>query len=763
MTNKFYLLIVVMFSVQYVQAQINVDSLKRDLLSKRIDTNYVKTLLTISQAYGNRNQDSSLHYADKVLALAPSVHAQSYSILAYQYKGYALYIKGEYKQAITQYRNMYAAAEKLSDKKNMAVSINNQGNVYIELGDYTTALLKYKEALALAETIKDEYGIARGYNNIGYVYKELGEYEKAVENMLYALKVNERMALPRETAMSYNNVAAIYSRQKNLEKALDYNNTALSIQTKHNIVSGQGISLQGIANIHAERKEYAKALDAYHKALALSESMQDKRQVAVSYANIGNMYNLAGILDSSEIYFDKAIALNRQMGNARNLALSLMGNAATLINAGKLKKAKTLLDSTEAIIKMTTRKEDLKNYYKVLSDYHTMAGDHKSSLDLYKKYVDQKDSLVNAQNVKSIADLNIKYETEKKQLQILLLNQTNSIQELQINNQKLALSKGAYELAEQALALTAADLTIANNKLEITNKNERLLESQLDSSRTQNRLQQLDKEASIQKLELQNQRMENAQKSRLIITMLALAVVLILIAYLSYTRYRLLQDQRMQAIVLQEQEYSAKSVLQAEERERIRIARDLHDGVGQMMSAAKMNLSAMESELHFEDAAKKQSFLRVMNLIDSSLAEVRSVSHSMMPGAIMKEGLAAALADFIDQIDNRMLKIQLHTEGLDGRIDQNLESVLYRVIQECISNVIKHAQANHLDISLIKTKNIIEATIEDDGKGFNTIHVANSNGIGLKNIRSRIEFLKGQVEWSSTPNKGTLVSFQVPV
>jgi two-component system, NarL family, sensor kinase len=119
--------------------------------------------------------------------------------------------------------------------------------------------------------------------------------------------------------------------------------------------------------------------------------------------------------------------------------------------------------------------------------------------------------------------------------------------------------------------------------------------------------------------------------------------------------------------------------------------------------------------------------------------------------------------EFLDKIDSRIIKINLHTEGLQERLDSNTETVLYRVIQECVNNVIKHSGANNLDISLIKDADGISATVEDNGRGFDTNYKQNFEGIGLKNIRSRVDFLKGTVDFDSSPGKGTLVAIHVPV
>jgi signal transduction histidine kinase len=116
----------------------------------------------------------------------------------------------------------------------------------------------------------------------------------------------------------------------------------------------------------------------------------------------------------------------------------------------------------------------------------------------------------------------------------------------------------------------------------------------------------------------------------------------------------------------------------------------------------------------------------------------------------------------LEKIDRRVISISLHAEGLNEKIDANIETVLYRVIQECVNNVIKHAGANRLDITLMRDSDGINAVIEDNGHGFNTNDITAFEGIGIKNIQSRIAYLKGTVEWDSKPGMGTAVSIYVP-
>lgn len=236
-----------------------------------------------------------------------------------------------------------------------------------------------------------------------------------------------------------------------------------------------------------------------------------------------------------------------------------------------------------------------------------------------------------------------------------------------------------------------------------------------------------------------------------------------LLLFSVYKRNKLRQETLMKTELMRQQEAAVKAVMEAEENERQRIAKDLHDGLGQMMSATKMNLSALESEMSFASAEQKNSFAKIINLLDESCREVRTVSHIMMPNALLKNNLGIAIQEFADKISSKNLQVHVSAEGLKERLDSNVEIVLYRVIQECVNNVIKNSDATTLDISLIRDKDGISGTIEDNGKGFDISDTDKYDGIGLKNIITRIGYLKGTVDFDSAPGRGTLIALHVPV
>lgn len=269
-------------------------------------------------------------------------------------------------------------------------------------------------------------------------------------------------------------------------------------------------------------------------------------------------------------------------------------------------------------------------------------------------------------------------------------------------------------------------------------------------------------ESIKQEQQIQQQRNRIRFQNFLIIGISGLVLLAALLFYSQYRRGRLRQESRLTSELLKQQELAVRAVIEAEENERQRIARDLHDGIGQMMSAAKMNLSALQSQMQFSTEEQKQSLEKAIGLVDDSCKEIRTVSHIMMPNALLKNNLASAIRDFVNKLSNKNITATVYAEGLDQRLDANVETVLYRVVQECVQNAIRHSGATRLDISLVRDKDGISGTIEDNGKGFDVSLLHHAGGIGLKNIISRIDYLKGTVDFDSSPGRGTVVSLHIP-
>ncbi|MEB0248799.1 ATP-binding protein, partial [Mucilaginibacter sp. 5B2] len=221
-------------------------------------------------------------------------------------------------------------------------------------------------------------------------------------------------------------------------------------------------------------------------------------------------------------------------------------------------------------------------------------------------------------------------------------------------------------------------------------------------------------------------------------------------------------DPAGEATVLQQQDIATKGIIEAEEKERKRIAADLHDGVGPLFSTGYMNLSSPLDRVVLVNADEQALAEKTLAMVDESCKEVRTIAHQMMPNILLKIGLASAIKDFVNKIDSQHLKVNLEAYGLDERLDNNVEIVLYRVVQECVNNVIKHSKANRLNINLTSEEDNIFVTIEDTGIGFNTNNKMKFEGIGLKyHHPGRVP--ESTVDISSDQNKGTLIAINIPL
>ena len=205
------------------------------------------------------------------------------------------------------------------------------------------------------------------------------------------------------------------------------------------------------------------------------------------------------------------------------------------------------------------------------------------------------------------------------------------------------------------------------------------------------------------------------------------------------------------------------TIIQTEEKERKRFAKDLHDGLGPLLSSVKMSVSSLAQMKH--DEASREIVENTELVINEAIKSLKEISDNLSPHVLSNFGLIRALSNFINKINiAKTIRINLITEMKDERFDPNVEVVLYRVICELINNTLKHAQAKKINISLSIEGNYITIIYRDDGKGFDVSKVIehqSGSGMGFSNIYSRINSLKGEINIESENKKGTMVTIKV--
>jgi two-component system NarL family sensor kinase len=711
------------------------------------DTSTVFSLYGQAKKFTKTKPDSLSFYLRKAIIYAEKYKVTSYgSANSYFILGGLMYRSSNFSEALSLFEKYQQTAIKLKNNALLYQALNSIANVYIEQGKPDVALSYYLKCLGIATTAKSKKDIAMAYNNIAFVYKDEGKYDEAISNLFKSIDINEAINNQLAIGNNYLQLSVIFLRKADSQSSIKYAQNSLKIFEGLHRDDMASTSHYMLSAAYQELKDTRKARAELEECIKIAKQINDVRGIALNYSRLGDLLYEDAKYDEALAAYKDAMIVMEKIHLQRSLANLYIATGKCLSKTGNFAESEKYLKKGLAEAINNKRAEDVSDAYEGLAAlYHAI-----------KTYVAVKDSLMSVQTSNNLAELQTKYETEKKQKQIEKLNYQNTVQGLNLKNQNLQLSQNKLEITAAHLEIDKNKLTTANQQLALTNKQGLLNKKQLESEAKGQKIKLLNKQSTIQNLEL-------AKKNMTIIIIASIFLLFIIISYLFYNRYTLKQAAILQSAVIQQQDIASKRIIEAEEAERKRIAGDLHDGVGQLFSTVKMNLETLIDRyiVPAPDAALLAE--KTMAMVDESCTEVRSIAHQMMPNALIKSGLVSAVRDFVNKIHSDRLKISVETKGINERLEISVETVLYRVIQESVNNVIKHANATNLDILLLCDDQEITVTIEDNGKGFDTADQGRFKGIGLKNITSRVEYLKGSVEISSSPGKGTLVAIYVPL
>lgn len=606
----------------------------------------------------------------------------------------------------------------------------------------TTFLLN--KAIAIKNTALE----ASAFNIIGSIYNLTGKFDKSIANFLKAIQLFEITNNMLSLATMYNNIGMVYNNTQQYKLAIEYFNKGLVISNKNHYEKTKALININLTNLYIQNNALDKALFHALKADSLTKKLKMTVEEAVNANLIGAIYFYKNNFTEAIKYYEisKSLAAKANDLHSENTAKLNIGEAQIQLKDNQAEK--NLLESLYFF-------QSISDHYNVqlaanlLKELYLNANNFQKALEFSNRAFAAEKKIIDSVNYKTFSSLQTKYETQQKENKIVLLSQTDSIKSLKISNQQLALS--------------AAKLQLADDSILLFTQTQQILKNQLDSALKSDQINTLSKQALAKELVLQKQSAAIKQKNNLLMIAVISALLLVVIAYAVYNRKQIEQKIVLTAERVKQRQAITEAVIEAEEAERKRIAADLHDGVGQLFSAVKMNLQALFDRV--EMPKQDDYFLaeKTMALVDESCKEVRVISHKMMPNFLLKSGIASDIRSFIEKIDEHTLKIKLETIGFKDQLEFNEEVILYRVIQELINNVIKHANANELYLLLERSASYINVVLSDNGKGFNYEEGKNKGGLGLKNIVVRINYLKGQITFSANQPKGTKVHIQIPV
>ncbi len=582
------------------------------------------------------------------------------------------------------YLNLDLVKSKLFSRKGIDISTKNKidkstgifyhhlGIAYYKDSKTDSALFYLKTAESFSRKANDESRLNNIYIAYAIVYETTGDYEKAISinlNLLPRLEKQNKFTLIRTV---YGNIGTLYLNIHNYNLAEKYFQQSAKLCIEKNDDWRLSQAYNGLTNVFTAKKEYKKALGFANKALEVAYRCGDVEGQALTYQKISEIYY------SHYKDFDKALQIGLKGMNIAKNSCTVSDMAAMQVNLSNIYYQKndyknSLFYALEAIQSDTT---DIALHENVAANIVKSAiflNDKRLSIRYFDKFYNIVESRSKKELHRFSVDSEKKYQTEKKELEITVLQK---------------------------------------------------------------------------------------QRRLSIIIFVASTVVLILILLTIYYRFLItkrnkqIAEQRISQLEQEKQLVATQSILEGENAERTRLARDLHDGLGGMLSAIKINLFDMKQgvTLEVDDVSRLN---RVFNMLDESMKELRRVAHNMMPESLSRYGLKVALADFCSNFS----QVQFHYFGNEQRIDPKTEIMLYRIVHELINNAIKHAEASSINVQLVQESDRISLNVYDDGKGFDKTIAA--KGTGLKNITDRVYSLGGNIDINTEPDKGTEISIEI--
>ena len=566
----------------------------------------------------------------------------------------------------------------------------------------------------------------------GAIYYEKGDYLNAiiyyseVENVILGLPNSKRKS--HELGSLYNDLGASYSLLNDLDNAQKYYNRSIELAEKNRDSSRLVLTYFNLAFVFIDMQEWEKAIQYLLKSI-----------------------DYVGKIKLDILAFD-----------------SYARAAAIFFKLGKQEEGKKLLANCERLMPVVKLDLDKIYYHNAYGEYHYAIDDMNAALahhqSAYKYSLSWKDPYYIADEALDIGRIfrklnkadsaesyfRISFDTAKA------YNYMPKIRFILNEWSVYYANEGNYK---RAYGLRTELLNFTDSLVALQNHNHILLfDARYQRIRRENQIKQLESDKKLQQFSIR-------QKNTLNYILIATAFIILIISLLSYRIYRnrqRLQQQRINELEIEKQLTATEAVLKGEEQERTRLAKDLHDGLGGMLSGIKYSFQTMKGNLVMTPA-NVQAFERSMDMLDSSIKEMRRVAHNMMPEALVKFGLDTALKDFCNDISQSgALLVNYQSIGLEKIvIEQTTAIAIYRIVQELINNTMKHAAAKTAIVQVSKINADISITVEDDGKGFNPLILQGAKGMGWSNIQSRVEYLKGILDVQSEPGKGTSVHIEL--
>ncbi len=499
---------------------------------------------------------------------------------------------------------------------------------------------------------------------------------------------------------------------------------------------------------------YVQAITTFNKNKG---SMLNKSNLSYAAINLANLYTEFNPEKAME-YAQLANKVSLETGDAIHIASSFGILAELAIQNKHYDLAKSyFLKASMEIGKSPVRNHNIElSILESLSRISEEQGNYKEALVYYKSYVDKYKSVYDQEKLDITKRLESQFEKERQEQKYIKL--------------QLESDKKAQEIKLINILRAQREQVYNNLKLVEENQRERLKFSELESEKKEQQLRLAKLETRQKNNDINNYKKLLAFKEKIntyYTIFIVIFIVLILLLLYAYKQRAKSMKQRdeLHALAMEKEKQNSKistltALLEGQEQERGRLARDLHDGLGGLLSGTKHQLSYLDPH---QSENIEEGISKSIKQIDGAVEELRRVAHNLMPDLLVKYGLEVAIQEFASRISNNALDIHTEFINYSNSLSEEKQLIIYRIIQELVNNAIKHAEASEIIIQISQEDNVLNLTVEDNGKGLDYKGLNVKKTAGFHNIESRVQFLKGTMNIISELNIGTSIELQIPI
>ncbi len=589
-------------------------------------------------------------------------------------------------------------------------------------------------AIHYADSLNQSFLLAKAYRIKAIIFRKSGFKNQALSYLQKSIQVlGNRDSLL--LAKIFNSLGLIYANQGLYDSATYYYLKGYNILKLKNREEDGVPQLINLADIFLELKEYEKAKHFLHESIDLLSKREDVTYAELNAALIRN--KLGGVFYfeqkyDSALYMFKKCEQNYKDINLRNKLIDVYSNI------GAVYVELQLYDSASIYHQLAIKTgKDLNQVNQLGIAYNNLAvvNIRRGELDVALKNL-RKSEIYNS----SGGDVDYMLNTYK-------------------NMCKIYEDKEEYDSAFKYLKKyeTLSDSIFNIEKTKVISD----LEMKYEKEKDQAHIFELRNENLQKNLELN--RRTNQRNIFLAggTGVLVISVLLFVFYRQSVKRDKIIAVQKIEKLEREKKLLAAKSIVEGQEEERKRIARELHDGLGVLLSTAKMQFKTIEDK----SPENKEMINKAAALLERASSDVRRISHNMMPGILTKLGLDEALEDLFENInDSPDIKAILNIENEEEkRLPENSEIMIYRVMQEMVNNTLKYAEASKVILEVNYDEESLSLQYTDNGKGFDVEEKLKLKSIGLTSIQSRIDFLGGKLNINSKSGRGTSYFINIPV